>query len=97
MHLDTQESLAPLLNQSIKMSLVRKINIARKPAAVQRFRASPRSITPARLVLARLDRLSSSQFSVPQVVALAMRAVDHESVVRHELEVIIVIGRTPPQ
>jgi hypothetical protein len=99
MHLDTQESLAPRSNQTIKMSLVQKINIARKPAADQRLCAPPRSITPASLVHARLDRLSSSHFSVPQVVAMAMRAVEHESIVSHELELVVVVvsGRTPPQ
>lgn len=77
-----------------------KINVARKPAAVQRFRASPRSIAPASLILARLARLSRCQFSVPQVVvATAMRAIKHESIVSDELElvgvVVVVVKRTP--
>jgi len=47
-------------NQTIKPSLV-KPNIARKSAAVQRLSASPRSIAPASLELARLARLSRGQ------------------------------------
>jgi hypothetical protein len=80
-----------LSNQTVKMSVVQKFNIAREPATDKRFRASPRSIAPAGLVLARLARLSSSQFSVPQVVAMAMRAVERESSIRHELD--LVVGR----
>ena len=48
-------------NQTIKPSLL-ELNIAREPTTIQRLRASPRSIAPASLELARFSR--GGQFSL---------------------------------